>query len=463
MRRTTARESSHREVLTGTHRSSSHRHRHHHHHHQRMGQTVTSRRVASSSSSSFVPLPRSCRFVVGYARRDTDHLDTKRIAIAAAAADDDTCTEDEVPQRLVKHRHHRTSPSTSRRAAILTTLTAPTAAALTLTSSSSSSHAYAYAAAQSAPPAPLPEWGYADSSNGPSAWGTLKNPDGSLAFPDCGCRACAQSPINLPSRPTSSSSSSDRVGTLSDHLVRSKRPLTLKVSQKHGTPNYVAVAIAGDGSEEEKEGGAFGGVMVDGVFYSFVSLHFHTPAENTIDGVAYPMEMHLVHVAEDGSGSIAVVGVLFQHSSKDNPADPTVAELLTHIEDEENDFDNDNSNGGRDNIKNININKGGWARRRGRNRTTNSGSSKRNIVTVSPGSLWDDGSGYYEWSGSLTTPPCTGNVHWFLQRNIRAVSAEQCDAFKKHAGGFPGNARPTQPLNGRTVKMYSPPSSSSSI
>jgi len=41
-----------------------------------------------------------------------------------------------------------------------------------------------------------------------------------------------------------------------------------------------------------------------------------------------------------------------------------------------------------------------------------------------------------------------------LQRKIRRVSAEQCEAFRQHVGTFPGNARPTQALNGRAVRIY---------
>lgn len=133
-----------------------------------------------------------------------------------------------------------------------------------------------------------------------------------------------------------------------------------------------------------------------------------------LDGVAHAMEMHLVHLADDGD--IAVVGVLFKHASPSSPPDPTVAKLLAHVA----------ADGGRER------------------------------VAVKPWSLIDRGSGYYEWRGSLTTPPCTGDVRWMLQREVRTVSAEQCAAFRKHVGTFPGNARPTQPLNGRAVRIYQP-------
>jgi|AntAceMinimDraft_5_1070358.scaffolds.fasta_scaffold78219_1 carbonic anhydrase len=114
-----------------------------------------------------------------------------------------------------------------------------------------------------------------------------------------------------------------RAGSLGDRTVRSGRPLDLRVAQKHGTPNFTCAETSAE---------PYNAVVADGRTYRFVSLHFHTPAENTVDGIAYPMEMHLVHLAEDGSGAIAVLGVLFEYATPGSPADETVAELLTHID-----------------------------------------------------------------------------------------------------------------------------------
>jgi len=43
-------------------------------------------------------------------------------------------------------------------------------------------------------------------------------------------------------------------------------------------------------------------------------FHFHHPSEHTIDGKAYPLEMHFVHAAPDGD--LAVVGVLFEEGRR---------------------------------------------------------------------------------------------------------------------------------------------------
>ena len=55
----------------------------------------------------------------------------------------------------------------------------------------------------------------------------------------------------------------------------------------------------------------------------------------------------------------------------------------------------------------------------------------------------------YRYLGSLTTPPCTEGVAWTLFTEPVEVSTEQIEAFRKIVGA---NARPVQPLNGRTIE-----------
>ena len=266
--------------------------------------------------------------------------------------------------------------------------------------------------------APKPgEWGYADFETGPLRWGEVRDASGARAFPDCGCAACAQSPIDISSSRANRGAFAE--GSLADVAVPAKGAVTVAVAQKHGTPNYALVETAtrrADASGLD----ASGGVALDGVPYAFSSLHFHTPAENTLDGAANAMEMHLVHFAADGSGAVAVLGVLFEYAAEERPADATAERLLADVAAD------------------------GGARR----------------IKINPGALWDGTSGYFRWQGSLTTPPCTGGVSWVLQKETRTVSREAVARFREHLGdgAFPGNARPTQPLNGRTVRVFEPKS-----
>jgi carbonic anhydrase len=56
---------------------------------------------------------------------------------------------------------------------------------------------------------------------------------------------------------------------------------------------------------------------------------------------------------------------------------------------------------------------------------------------------------YYQYLGSLTTPPCTEGVLWLVMKQPVAISREQLRLF---AQLYPHNARPVQPLNGRPVR-----------
>ena len=56
---------------------------------------------------------------------------------------------------------------------------------------------------------------------------------------------------------------------------------------------------------------------------------------------------------------------------------------------------------------------------------------------------------YYTYPGSLTTPPCTETVTWFVLHEYAQVSSEQLDAFRHILGN---DFRPTQKRNGRTIR-----------
>ena len=56
---------------------------------------------------------------------------------------------------------------------------------------------------------------------------------------------------------------------------------------------------------------------------------------------------------------------------------------------------------------------------------------------------------YYTFPGSLTTPPCSEGVTWYVLRNPSTLSSGEIARF---AGVYPMNARPLQPLNGRVVR-----------
>lgn len=145
-------------------------------------------------------------------------------------------------------------------------------------------------------------------------------------------------------------------------------------------------------------------MTVDGKRYNLLQFHFHSPSENIKDGQSRAMEMHLVHQANDGS--LAVVGV-FLKAGNDNAA---LAKLWSHLP----------SHAGDENMV-----KG----------------ASFNVSDLLPSKK-----AYYHFNGSLTTPPCSEGVKWFVMDEEVEVSKKQVNQFLKVVGE---NARPVQPMNGR--------------
>ena len=151
-------------------------------------------------------------------------------------------------------------------------------------------------------------------------------------------------------------------------------------------------------------------VRVDGRQYQLVQFHFHHPSEEKVDGHAYDMVAHLVH--KDAEGHLAVVAVLLAKGQ----ANPLVQTLWDHVP---------RQVAHEDTLPDLRV----------------------NAADLLPKHL-----GYFEFDGSLTTPPCTEGVRWIVLRESQAISPSEIAAF---ANLYHNNARPTQPSNGRVVKESS--------
>lgn len=140
--------------------------------------------------------------------------------------------------------------------------------------------------------------------------------------------------------------------------------------------------------------------------YSFVQLHLHTPSEELIQGRSYPMSAHLVH--RSAAGELAVVAVLFEEGAH-NPALDLILEAMPK------------EAGGVMNLQTL------------------------NVTDLLPATRH-----YYAYAGSLTTPPCAEGVRWHVLSTAVTLSPAQLQAFQAL---YPMNARPVQPLNGRSVEV----------
>ena len=147
-------------------------------------------------------------------------------------------------------------------------------------------------------------------------------------------------------------------------------------------------------------------VALESVLYHMRQVHFHSPSENTIHGQSFPLEAHFVH--QDDKGKLVVIAVMFEEGE----ANSGLARLWGQIPTE---------------VNTPKLLKG----------------------RITPSDLIPKQYGYYRFSGSLTTPPCSEGVSWIVMKTPMTVSKAQIDAFKKAI--HHDNNRPVQALNGRLV------------
>ena len=145
-------------------------------------------------------------------------------------------------------------------------------------------------------------------------------------------------------------------------------------------------------------------LRIDGVAYELLQFHFHRPSEEKIDGKPMAMVVHFVH--KNAEGKLAVLGVLLKEGNEN----PGIKTLWTHMPLEE----------------------GPEVAPEG--------------VGFNPGNLLPREFDFYSYEGSLTTPPCTEGVRFFILKSTVNVAKEQVAAFP-----FKRNARPVQEPNGREI------------
>ena len=144
----------------------------------------------------------------------------------------------------------------------------------------------------------------------------------------------------------------------------------------------------------------------DGIEFKLLQFHFHSPSENHLNNRSFPAEIHYVHADKDGN--LAVIGVFIEMGDA-NPA----LESLWHRMPE------------------------------------NPGDTHELAKELSIDKLMPANKEYYRFTGSLTTPPCTEGVRWFMLKYPVSASNLQIERIV-HTLHEPNN-RPIQPINARLV------------
>jgi len=145
-------------------------------------------------------------------------------------------------------------------------------------------------------------------------------------------------------------------------------------------------------------------IRIDGKAFDLLQYHFHRPSEEHINGKPSAMVIHFVH--KNDSGELAVLGVLLQEGNE-NPGIKTLWSYAPPKEGPEVTPDN---------------------------------------VAFNPSNLLPREMEFFHYDGSLTTPPCTEKVKFYILKSQVNISKEQITQFP-----FKMNARPVQPLNERKI------------
>lgn len=212
-------------------------------------------------------------------------------------------------------------------------------------------------------------------------------------------------------------------------------------------------------------------IVVSGVEFQLTQFHFHSPSEHTINQRHYAMELHLVHRQRNDPDKLAVVAVFLatppvssdrydddeHHHHAYNLVD---GQALRERRQRGTQADADDSYRGRDHTRrdesevssdevdldagdNLFLSSLGFDDLPQDSGREHDVEGVINIFEALPIDL-----AYWHYNGSLTTPPCTEGVSWFVMKEPVSISERQRRSF---VDVFGRNARPTQPLNRRSI------------
>lgn len=149
-------------------------------------------------------------------------------------------------------------------------------------------------------------------------------------------------------------------------------------------------------------------ISLRGSVFRLQHLRFHHPGEIRVNQRGFAMAAHLVHRSDEGQ--LAVLALLMEPG---NAANDTIDKIWTYMP----------------------LDVGDRVR--------------MPDAMLDLGALLPQDTRYYQFMGSLSTPPCTEGVLWIVLKQPVAIGRDQLRLFSQL---FPNNARPTQPLHGRAVR-----------
>jgi carbonic anhydrase len=231
-------------------------------------------------------------------------------------------------------------------------------------------------------------WGY-EAGNGPGDWSSM-NPE----WLQC-AGGRRQSPIDL-TNATETQLPATVIHTLSEQEVE--------------VLNQSGVIRELDNGHTIQVNSKTGETMTVGdETYALLQFHFHAPSEHTVDGEHFPMEMHFVYQAADGA--LAVAGLFIDEGAEN----PSIVPLWAQLPE-----------------------------------AAGTETTIRIPAGFDEDIFPDVGTGFYHYEGSLTTPPCSEGVKWYVRTTPTRLSKGQIASFTAR---YDHNNRPIQAPNGRALYL----------
>lgn len=280
---------------------------------------------------------------------------------------------------------------------IITTVAAAFCLLTTQTSSFASNTSGSHAGKETMAKHTRPHWAYSG-PEGPAYWGNLTK-----EFSTCS-KGRNQSPINIQESTIDSLFKLEfHYNTVPMSILNNGHTIQINYSNiNKAEANTVKIANNVYALPNATQYNS--SLNISGETYKLLQIHFHSPSEHEVAGKSYALEAHFVHM--NAQKQLAVVSVLFKRGRQN-----TFIQKL-------------------------------W-----NNMPTNAGApTTYNQVVVNASDLLPANKSYYHYRGSLTTPPCSEGVRWFVMRNHLEVSDAQVARFNYIIGN---NNRPTQARNQR--------------
>jgi carbonic anhydrase len=255
-------------------------------------------------------------------------------------------------------------------------------------------------------------------------------------------------------------------------------PATGKLSYSYGmVKEEFDIGNNGHSISGQLAGKGYGGITYENAFYNLMNINFHAVSEHTFRGMHKPLEIHLVHKKSDsdallvvavpveaptpigkehaGTVSIQNAGGFLQRSNRSWASAPAPAAA------------------GQGPIQNLNVPQPGDYKIPSpdlpshnptlqaflRAKLPEPGQHLKATATeLSPMdiNLLLQGGTFLEYAGSLTAPPCSEIVTWFVRRDPVMASDDQViilhDDLYKFSTAF-GNYRTTMPLQNRPIQI----------